>query len=590
MDRRLGSGPPWYCHDWELDFVEAVGTVMFLLTALCFEKVYHHIQHNCEHSFVYGQSMLSEEEKHKAVERSSFAKPLRLIWFQRLGGEFMVLGFLAFLIWCCNQQGIMDAFAEITASDMNLPTVGSDYLHLMEAVHMQLFVAMILYFALGIKIVISSDNRIKEFEHNRGVWIEQIMSKTDKNFDTDTRSLLEFKKWRGHFLHGRYGCVREILAWRENEPKTFTKIMGALNINKPEDEITVEDIQKVCTGRFSFCTYLVFSVCSAAQEVVNVSEAAILTIVLLKVFLAILHRGAKVDSATVSTFFSALCFLFIVLTWTITLVFRKALAESEEDIKVMKGVSWLPYVMDKISHKVNPEAFVLNTLQVLLFFFCHTWSGNMIDKNFWNKIFQDGKAGPIGIAILYCVGFIALAQVLPRAVPDFAAVTALPPFFSNSNERIVQMVAVQVVDQKMVAARAQMAQQEKQNENKRPSQAVKEEKDGGQQSEDKQAQEPKDPAEIKSSSAMPPKDQQENTEDPPPSPSKGEKPNVPLLKLPTNNDLEKIDSNIQPTASENPDANVGSKSTTKPKKGKKTAPKTKGSAEPAPLPIGKNQE
>ena len=41
-----------------------------------------------------------------------------------MGGEFMVLGFLAFTIWCCGQLGIFDEMANITASDMTLPSQG----------------------------------------------------------------------------------------------------------------------------------------------------------------------------------------------------------------------------------------------------------------------------------------------------------------------------------------------------------------------------------------------------------------------------------------------------------------------------------
>jgi len=127
--------------------VEACGTVMMLIMAIGFEKLFHHMHHKAEHAFVYGQTLLSEHEKHEAVSRGAFTKPLRLVLFARMGGEFMVLGFLASVIWVSNQQGLFDACAKITASDMRLPTTGADYLHMMEEVHMQLFLAMILYFS-----------------------------------------------------------------------------------------------------------------------------------------------------------------------------------------------------------------------------------------------------------------------------------------------------------------------------------------------------------------------------------------------------------------------------------------------------------
>ena len=46
--------------------------------------------------------------------------------------------------------------------DILLPTSGLDYLHLVEEVHFQLFVAMILYFGLCFIVVLSADMRIRE--------------------------------------------------------------------------------------------------------------------------------------------------------------------------------------------------------------------------------------------------------------------------------------------------------------------------------------------------------------------------------------------------------------------------------------------
>merc|ERR1719387_155906 len=65
-----------------------------------------------------------------------------------MGGELMVLGFLAFLVWTFNQAGGFDRVAEATASSARLPTSGPDYLHMMEAVHMHLFLGMVAYFGV----------------------------------------------------------------------------------------------------------------------------------------------------------------------------------------------------------------------------------------------------------------------------------------------------------------------------------------------------------------------------------------------------------------------------------------------------------
>jgi len=483
--------------------VEACGTVFMIMVAVLFEHMYHKLLHKAEHSFVYGQSMLSEEEKASTVKRAMWGKPMRLILFARMGGEFMVLGFLAFTIWVFNQQGIFDEIAKTKNTDMRLPTSGSDYLHMMEAVHMQLFVANILYFALALKMVIGADERIKEFEHVRGLWIEQIKGKCDQNFDTDPPALLEFKKWRMHFLDG---CVKEILTWQQAQPDIFRNIMVSLNMNKEEGTVELSDLQKCLTGRFSFCTYLVFSVYGSAQGIVSMSQVTMSTIVIIKGFLAIIHRAAHVDLVNLSPWLSGFAFVFIFCLYHTTKAFKRAL--EFDTIQQVKGFAWLPRFMDKIHGKCDPEEFVITTLQVLLFFLCHSWAGKMIHHTYWSSVFRDGDALEAINAIVYILALCALGVILPRCVPDFAAVMALPPFFSQSNEKIVQLVAVQVMDAKMIAARAQMAE-EKQTDAPKAEEDMKEAKDGGDKGEDEKRELK---MEAKAIGAPPPKDKQDEVD------------------------------------------------------------------------------
>ena len=63
--------------------------------------------------------------------------------FHRVNGEFMVLGFLAFLVWSINQG---DGFGKLKANVITMAPDGVTLLHLCEAVHMYLFLAMILNF------------------------------------------------------------------------------------------------------------------------------------------------------------------------------------------------------------------------------------------------------------------------------------------------------------------------------------------------------------------------------------------------------------------------------------------------------------
>merc|ERR1712224_498359 len=144
------------------------------------------------------------------------------------------------------------------------------------------------------------------------------------------------------------------------------------------------------------------------------------------------------------------------LLYGLTIIFKRSLESAT--IQMPRGLAFLPKIAEHVTYFAE---ITLSMLQVLLFLLCHTWSGNMIDKNFWNDIFQRGQAGEILIAIVYIGALCSLGWILPRCVPDFAAVMSLPPFFNEGNQKITQLVAMQVVDQKMVNARAQMGNESK---------------------------------------------------------------------------------------------------------------------------------
>merc|ERR1712113_311984 len=73
---------------------------------------------------------------------------------QRMQGEFMSLGFLAFIIFLLNQMGFFEILSNhfndeaSSAERFHYPVTELDWLHVAEVVHVKLFVGMLLYFAL----------------------------------------------------------------------------------------------------------------------------------------------------------------------------------------------------------------------------------------------------------------------------------------------------------------------------------------------------------------------------------------------------------------------------------------------------------
>lgn len=456
--RRLG-GAPWYCEPWEKDHLEAMSSALMVAMAVAFELVYHHLHHMAEHAFVYGQCMLSEEERHEHVQAGSLNKPLGLMLFARCSGEFMVLGFLAFTIWTLNQRGVFDEVAGIENQGIRLPLAGVDYLHLLEEVHMQLFVANVLYFTLCYRVVKGSDQRIKDFEWCREQWVNELMMRTvqshiSKPTQDSSGKLEAFKYWRGHFLTR---AVPEVLKWKDKAPHAFENLMHSMHITKPRDEVQLEDLSAVFTGRFSFCSYCSFCVIFDTIHFINMGNYTMGLIVLLKLFMGLTHRYGQVGKDQIAPVLSLLCFVILLITYIITRLFKKALAH--EEIQEIRGLEWLPQLVLRLSYKIDCGVLMLSSLQILVFFLCHSWSGYMIDKNFWSGIFDGGDKQLSYLLYLFTyVGCLcALGYFLPRVLPDTSTVMALPPFFSFSNQDMIQHVAVQVVDAKMVAAREALA-------------------------------------------------------------------------------------------------------------------------------------
>lgn len=501
--RRLGGGAPWYCEDWENDHLEATSAAVMLILAIAFEHIYHELFHKAEHSFVYGQSMLSEDEKEAHVNSADFSKPLRLVLLERMGGEFMVLGFLAFSIWTLNQQNLFSAIADAGITDPRLPSTGSDFLHIMEAVHMQLFVAMILYFALCFKVVLGADQRIREFEKCRSDWVAQLMAGTGTNYETDAPALRAFKYGRGHFLDG---AVKEILNWQETQQHTFKEVMHSMKVEKACGTVQLEDLKKVFTDRFSFASYLVFSLCSTTMYTINMSQKTMFGIIFIKAMLAVLHRWAHVPNKVLSPVFGGMCLLFLLWVSYTTAIFKKSLAHKE--VQPIPGLSWLPGVVGRVSRSADPGRLMLSTLQVLLFFLCHAWAGYVIRKSYWDAVFQEGNAADIVIGLAYIVALTALAVILPRIIPDFSTVMALPPFFTIGNQQMIQLVAVQVVDQKMVAAREAL---KKKLEDKKALEEA-----GNAQKDEDQLQPKHNPLEPKDQEKESPREEQTFTSEAPP--------------------------------------------------------------------------
>jgi hypothetical protein len=113
----MAGGIPWYDSVDERVWVESCVLVTIIFIAWLVQQV-----HSSVHARVHSDRM------HKL--------------FERCNAEFMVLGFMAFVVWVLNQCGLFDF---LTARFRHS---AGWLLHITEDVHMRLFIAMVFYMAL----------------------------------------------------------------------------------------------------------------------------------------------------------------------------------------------------------------------------------------------------------------------------------------------------------------------------------------------------------------------------------------------------------------------------------------------------------
>lgn len=444
--RRLAGGPPWYCEKWERDSIEASAAIIMIVVTMMFEHAFHVLQHKVQHSYVYGDSMLSDSEKEAKRNAQVFGKPLLESFLASVGGEFMVLGFLAFTVWSLNQMKFFDFLAKQDFGQRT-PTVGSDYLHLVEAVHMQLFLGMVAYFILGFRVVMGATSRNQELETLRRQWIDQLKQGSDNpSPQSDSPSLRTFKIWRDHFL--RWG-VTQVMQWKLDKPEAFKKVITSMGFG-PNDDITEAQLKSAFKGCFSFATYLAFAVREVCLDVIYLCDLEMASILAIKAFLLVVLRLAKKSHDDVVPVFVGLSIVVILVIFVLTEWIKSELAgkdtlrkfrrqtplRSSDDVAKRKSAFSITERASVFSHKVDVQLMIMRLWQCLLFFVCYSFAGSLISTAFYQDL-GHGETTAISTLIGYFFVFGIFLVILPKAVPDFSIVMALPPFFGHTDQELL---------------------------------------------------------------------------------------------------------------------------------------------------------
>eukprot|EP00435_Cladocopium_sp_Y103_P056218 s219_g18.t3 len=450
----------WYDADHELNYVESLVLVTIVFLELLFDGFWHYLSQPAGKSYRYGDK---HEEAFENTEAAVLIHPPQHVQLykelvNKMGGEFMSLGFIAFMVFCSNQLGLFEYLAE------RLPSCGSitdgsncvvlpytgDWLHLIELVHVQLFVGMMLYFVLMFGVVRGSVFQIKSWEVLR---LRRIATgRLSRSFSATLRQANKDKDLQDYVCLREYLVVK-VLEWRQTRPTLFKQVtdtLGMVNLPDEEDslsaEVLVEDmVRSQLEQNFAFSSYLALNVESAVRDSIELHAGTWITIIVLFTALALGCRFANLTILGTLPVVVSLAILLVLIMVVVTRFRHRSLA------KVSR--TWMDAAMQSRSmHRVSRqqpasapdstwmatcqgrgylswEKFLMRFLQVFLFVISYTFSRTLIEFKDWQEKFEWQAPIASSLAIL----FMLLLFVLPAYVPVFLELMALPPFLDKDN-------------------------------------------------------------------------------------------------------------------------------------------------------------
>jgi len=351
----------------------------------------------------------------------------------RAGGEFMSLGFLAFCVFLFNVTGGFAFLARrLHSGELRFPATESDWLHMVEIVHIKLFVGMIVYFLMISRIISGSVRRIRKWERLRlrRIKHQHVLRTTSQSSLRSTPSsipdtdLAKYMHWRSYFL-------ARVLSWRTDFPGTFEQICQDLAID-PESPGAQNRLSELVEERFSFGAYLALNVERGVRDSIQVHKLTWFVMLCLFAVFACLCRFARVNMMTSGT---PVCIAMAVgilamMQWLACYKQKRISSFDPDEPGPAMGRTPTDYGRSKGVHRqYSTEIIALRIFQIVLFLLCYVFSRTVLDLNDWGHHFY----ATLMYCSLFALLFASLAHFLPRQVPLFLALMALPPYVDRCN-------------------------------------------------------------------------------------------------------------------------------------------------------------
>jgi len=418
---------------------------VLVLLALAFESVWHTVVHQAEHSYRYGS--LEEFLGDHAEENPGLQNQIRHLQLNRelvnrAGGEFMTLGFLAFLIYSFNQLGGFGWLAETVPHDdefveWHYPETKDDWLHVAENVHMKLFSGMVCYFVLISRMAAGAVERIKEWERCQMRRFNPVIYqvKTMTPLKAVDESLADHMLWRRFFL------VKMVRLQRRC-PDMFHDLVEILGLD-PEDDSFPDDFHEILDRDFSFSAYIALSVETGVCDSIQVHKTTWGVLLVGLGLLAAAHRFARIP---VLALFAMLCLILmrLVIRHTRRSISRRVRDPTTLDVRrhsvssfdTMAGIAGGHSSSStglsaslRFGERHRTELGIMRAFQIVLFLIAYVFSRTTLDFHDWRV----NTESTMMYTCLFALLLIGLAYDLPNSVPLFLGMMAMPPHMDRTN-------------------------------------------------------------------------------------------------------------------------------------------------------------
>jgi len=311
------------------------------------------------------------------------------------------------------------------------------------------------YFGIIIVVVLGSVEQIKTWERLR---LRRLRHQSQGKIQALRRmpeldmELAKYMLWRDFF-------ILKIAAWTHTRPKAYTRIIELLGLKKA-DHMDAEEFNRefdaVLEERFSLSAYLSLNLEAAVSDSIKVHWTTWLAVVLTFSVFALLHRFARWRLSFQVVIFIGFCFVIfgamVYLSKKQQATIRKNTKKEKElracntagtlgskddggmGVASRMVVSVSPDMGGGIHQNFNTETIILRVLQVFLFLISYVFASTLVSLML---TLDETQTPDLLMTLLPVLGFVVLyailAKYLPRLLPPFVAIMAIPPYVDNDN-------------------------------------------------------------------------------------------------------------------------------------------------------------